>query len=61
MRAEQVLPGSEGSGGREKGWGAGVNMAQTMYTLTNNELKKGWWSGSRCRPEFKPQYQERKS
>jgi hypothetical protein len=18
--------------------------------------KKGWWSGSRCRPEFKPQY-----
>jgi hypothetical protein len=22
--------------------------------------KKGWWSGSRCRPEFKPQYSKKK-
>jgi hypothetical protein len=22
--------------------------------------KKGWWSGSRCSPEFKPQYCKKK-
>jgi hypothetical protein len=22
--------------------------------------KKGWWSGSKCNPEFKPQYHKKK-
>jgi hypothetical protein len=31
MRAEQVLPGSEGDGGYGGGRGQGGEMAQTMY------------------------------
>jgi hypothetical protein len=38
-RAEQVLPGSEGGGGRGKGWGQG-EMAQTMYTYMNKLINK---------------------
>jgi hypothetical protein len=35
IRAEQVLPGSEGVGSRERGWGQGGEMAQTMYAHVN--------------------------
>jgi hypothetical protein len=34
-RAEQVLPGSEGDGGRRRGREARVEMAQIMYALMN--------------------------
>jgi hypothetical protein len=33
-----------------------------LETLSRKKpiTKKGWWSGSRCRPEFKPQYCKKK-
>jgi hypothetical protein len=39
IRAEQVLPGSEG-GGDERGQGMGGEMAQTMYAHVNKLIKK---------------------
>jgi hypothetical protein len=30
------------------------------YGEGGGTTKKGWWSGSRCRPEFKPQYHKKK-
>jgi hypothetical protein len=35
IRAEQILPGSEGGGGNREGRGVGGEMAQTMYTHVN--------------------------
>jgi hypothetical protein len=38
MREEQVLPGSEGDRRRGGGWGAGGQMAQTMYAHMNKQV-----------------------
>jgi hypothetical protein len=35
IRAEQVLPGSEGGGRIGWGWGQGEEMTQTMYAHVN--------------------------
>jgi hypothetical protein len=39
-RAEQILPGSEGGGGRERGQGAGGRNGQTMYVHLNKWINK---------------------
>jgi hypothetical protein len=39
-RAEQVLPGSEGDGGKRRGWGAGGEMTQTVYAHMNKLINK---------------------
>jgi hypothetical protein len=41
-------------------------MTQTLYAHMNKRKKipitkiKGWWSSSRCRPEFKPNAKKKK-
>jgi hypothetical protein len=36
-----------------------ANSWQDLY-LEKTIIKKGWWSGSRPRPEFKPHYRKKK-
>jgi hypothetical protein len=40
IRAKQFLLGSEGVGGRGKGWGEGREMTQTLCAHMNERLKK---------------------
>jgi hypothetical protein len=55
------------SGGRDQE-DCGLKQAQVNSSqdpilkkpITEKKGVGGWWSGSRCRPEFKPQYQEKK-
>jgi hypothetical protein len=38
---------------------AQANSSRDPISKTSN-VKKDWWSGSRCRPEVKPQYCNKK-
>jgi hypothetical protein len=40
IRAEQILPGSEGVGGERKGVGDGEKMAQILYAHMNKPIKR---------------------
>jgi hypothetical protein len=46
------------SGGRDQEDGVRNQFARPY--LKKPITKKGWWGGSRCRSEFKPQYQKKK-